>query len=77
MPTASTRPNNERLFSEIPSAYSTVNVPISEIGIATTGISEARQVWRNRITTPTTSTTATKIVTTTSRTDFATKIVGS
>src|SRR6266849_3958928 len=42
-----------------------------------TGISEARQVCRNRITTPTTSNTATKIVTTTSRTDFATKIVGS
>ena len=45
--------------------------------MAITGMSEARQVCRNRNTTPTTSRIATKIVVTTSRTDFATKIVGS
>ena len=77
MPTASTSPNNDRLLSDIPSAYSTVKVPTSETGMAITGMIEARQVCRNRKTTPTTSTIATKIVVTTSRTDFATKIVGS
>ena len=54
-----------------------VKVPISETGMAITGMSEARQVCRNRKTTPTTSRIATKIVVTTSCTDFATKIVGS
>ena len=41
------------------------NVPISEIGIATSGITAARQVCRNRIMTSTTSSTASKIVSTT------------
>ena len=54
-----------------------VKVPISDTGMAITGMSEARQVCRNRNTTPTTSRIATKIVVTTSCTDFATKIVGS
>ena len=77
MPTASTRPTSDRLLSEMPAAASRVKVPISDPGIATTGISEARQVCRNRMTTPTTSRIATKIVCTTSRTDLATKMVGS
>ena len=38
MPTASTRPNSDRLFSDMPSAARTVNVPTSETGIATTGM---------------------------------------
>jgi hypothetical protein len=50
---------------------------MSEIGMATTGMIEARHVCRNRMTTPTTRRIATKIVVTTSRTDFATKMVGS
>ena len=77
MPTANTRPNSDRLFSDIPQMSRMVKVPISETGMAITGMSEARQVCRNRKTTPTTSRMATKIVVTTSRTDFATKIVGS
>jgi hypothetical protein len=77
MPTASTRPNSDRLFSDIPSAYRTAKVPTNETGMAMTGISEARQVCRNRNTTPTTNAMATKIVVTTSCTDLATKIVGS
>src|SRR6516164_10263469 len=77
MPTASTSPNNDRLFSDIPNAYKMMRVLTSETGIAITGISEARHVCRNRNTTPTTSRIATNIVVTTSCTDFATKIVGS
>ena len=77
MPTASTRPNSDRLFSDIPSASRMVKEPTSDTGIAITGMSEARQVCRNRNTTPTTSRMATKIVVTTSRTDLPTKIVGS
>ena len=45
-------------------------MPTSEIGMAITGMSEARQVCRKRKTTATTSRIATKIVFTTSRTDF-------
>jgi hypothetical protein len=77
IPTARTKPNSDRLFSDIPQASRIVKLPTSETGMATTGISEARQVCRNRKTTPTTSRIATKIVVTTSCTDFATKIVGS
>ena len=54
-----------------------VKVPTSETGIAITGMTEARHVCRNTNTTPTTSRMATKIVSMTSLTDFATKIVGS
>ena len=75
MPTASTRPNSERLFSDRPKPASTVNVPISEIGIATIGMTEARHVCRNRMTTTTTRATASMIVRTTSRTDSAMKVV--
>ena len=40
----------------------TAKVPISETGIATIGMIAARQVCRNRITTSTTSATASKMV---------------
>ena len=76
MPTASTRPNSDRLFSENPSAESTAKVPTSETGIATIGMIEARQVCRNRNTTPTTRI-ASKIVFITSWTDLAMNSVGS
>src|SRR5215469_15224806 len=78
MPTASTRPNSDRLFRDIPNTSRMVKVPTSEIGMAISGMSEARQVCRKRKTTATTSRIATKIVFTTSRTDFATtaRLVG-
>ena len=44
------------------SAASTAKVPISDTGIATIGMIEARQVCRNRMTTMTTRMTASKIV---------------
>src|SRR6267154_2642294 len=77
MPTARTKPNSERLFSDIPSAYRTANVPTRETGIAITGIIEALKFWRNKNTTPSTRRMAMKIVMTTSRTDLAMKVVGS
>ena len=58
MPIASTSPNSDRLLSEKPSAAMIAKVPISDTGIATIGMSEARQVCRNRTTTRTTSSTA-------------------
>jgi hypothetical protein len=58
MPMASTSPNSERLLSEKSSAASTAKVPISDTGMATIGMTEARQVCRNRITTRTTRATA-------------------
>jgi hypothetical protein len=62
MPIAKTRPNSDRLFSEKPNAASTANVPISDTGIATIGMIEARQVCKNSTTTMTTRPTATSIV---------------
>ena len=43
MPIASTRPNRERLFSEKPKAAITAQDPIRETGMATIGITAARQ----------------------------------
>ena len=58
MPMASTRPNSDSVLMEKPSAYSTANVPMMDTGTATSGMIEARQVCRNRMTTSTTSATA-------------------
>ena len=77
MPTASTRPNSDRLLIEIPSIVRTLKAPIKETGIATAGMIVARHVWRNRNTTPTTRAIATNMVTMTSLIDFEMKIVGS
>src|SRR5258707_11552743 len=77
IPTASTRPNSDRLLIEIPSIVRTLKVPTRETGIATTGMIVARQVWRKRNTTPTTREIATKMVTITSLIDFEMKMVGS
>ena len=71
MPTASTRPNRLRLLSEKPSAANTANVPTSETGMATIGMIDARHVCRNRITTTTTRPTASRMVISTSCTDWA------
>ena len=77
MPTASTSPNSDRLFSEKPNSAMKKNVPISEIGIATSGMMAARQVCRNRITTSTTSRIASRIVSCTASTDCSMNWVGS
>ena len=47
-----------KLLTEKPNRYITPNVPISDTGTATLGISVARALRRNRNTTRTTSTTA-------------------
>ena len=48
MPTASTRPNSDRLLIEMPSAASIEKAPTSDTGMATTGMIVARQLCRNR-----------------------------
>ena len=62
MPTDSTSPNSVSMLSEKPNACMTAQVPISDTGMATTGMSVARQVLRNSSTTSTTSTVASRIV---------------
>jgi hypothetical protein len=62
MPTASTKPNNVSMLSEKPKACITAQVPISDTGIATTGMRVARQVLRNSSTTSTTRAVASRIV---------------
>ena len=69
MPTASTRPNSERLFRLKPNSVMKKNVPVSETGMAMIGITAARQVCRNMMITSTTSTTAMRMVISTSSTD--------
>ncbi len=55
----------------------TAKVPISDTGTAASGMIEARQVCRNRITTSTTSTMASSRVCTTASMEPRTKMVGS
>ena len=62
MPIASTRPNSDSLLSEKPNAAIAANVPISDTGIASSGIRLARQFCRKSSTTSTTSTTASNSV---------------
>ncbi|CRQ74604.1 hypothetical protein PAERUG_P45_London_17_VIM_2_12_12_04138 [Pseudomonas aeruginosa] len=77
MPMASTRPNSDSALSEKPSMCITAKVPISDTGTAASGMIEARQVCRNRITTSTTSTRASNRVCTTASMEPRTKMVGS
>ena len=77
MPMASTRPNSDRLFIEKPNSSIAPKVPTMEIGTASSGMIEARQVCRNRITTSTTSSTASRSVCTTALMESRTKLVGS
>ncbi|MCY1180438.1 hypothetical protein D9M73_208800 [compost metagenome] len=77
MPMASTRPNSDRAFNEKPNRCITAKVPISDTGTAASGMIEARQVCRNRITTSTTSTMASSRVWTTASMEPRTKMVGS
>src|SRR5262249_44557400 len=51
MPIASTSPNKLSALMENPNTYITAKVPMIETGTASSGMIEARQVCRNRITT--------------------------
>ena len=77
IPIASTRPNSVSVLIENPSKYRKAKVPTTDTGTAISGMTEARQVCRNRITTRTTRTTASKRVLSTARIDSRTKTVGS
>ena len=77
IPMASTMPNNVSVLTVKPSASSTPNVPTIETGTASSGMIEARQVCRNRITTITTSKAASNRVSTTELIDSCTNTVGS
>ena len=77
MPMASTRPNSDSVLIEKPSACSTANVPITDTGTATSGMIDARQVCRNRMTTSTTSAIASSSVSMTASIDWRTNCVGS
>src|SRR5512144_1947859 len=67
MPIASTSPNRVGVLIEQPSTYSAAKVPTTDTGTAISGMIEARQVCRNRITTSTTSKVASSKVVTTAR----------
>src|SRR6266480_2360414 len=77
MPIASTRPKSDSALIEKPKRYATENVPTIETGTATSGMIEARQVCRNRITTSTTSATDSSKVCTTDLIEARTNCVGS
>jgi hypothetical protein len=77
MPMASTRPNNVSVLIEKPSASSAAKVPTMEIGTASSGMIDARQVCRKTMTTSTTSSTASISVSTTFSIEVCTKRVGS
>jgi hypothetical protein len=62
---------------EKPNASIKPNVPMMEIGTASSGITEARQVCRNTITTITTSASASSKVSITALMESRTKMVGS
>jgi hypothetical protein len=75
MPMASTRPNRDRLFSEKPKTCMTASVPMSDTGTASSGMMEARQLCRKRMTTKTTSSTASTSVVSTDLIEARTNLV--
>ena len=77
MPIASTSPNRVSALIEKPNTYITAKVPTIETGTASSGMIEARQVCRNRITTSTTSAIASSSVCTTASIEARTNCVGS
>ena len=77
MPIASTRPNSVSALIEKPKTCITANVPMIETGTAISGMIEARQVCRNRMTTSTTSATASSSVWMTASMEARTNCVGS
>ena len=62
IPIESTIPKSERLLILNPNKCITAKVPMSETGTATSGMIEARQVWRKTTTTRTTRKTASRSV---------------
>ena len=76
MPIASTRPNSDSVLKEMPTADITANEPISDTGIAIRGMIAARQVCRKRITTITTSSSASNSVSITASTEAWMNSVG-
>ncbi len=62
---------------EKPNTYITAKVPTIDTGTASSGMIEARQVCRNRMTTSTTSATASSSVCTTASIEARTNCVGS
>ena len=77
MPIASTSPNSDKALMENPNMYIAAKVPTMEIGTASNGMIEARQVCRNRITTSTTSAIASSSVWITDSIEARTNWVGS
>src|SRR5215471_11840689 len=77
IPIASTNPNNDRLLIENPTPSITANVPTSDTGTAASGMIDARHVCRKRITTITTSRTASASVWITASIECRTNTVGS
>ena len=77
MPMASTSPNRLRALIEKPSACSAAKVPTTDTGTASSGMMDARQVCRNRITTSTTSAIASSRVWITDLIEARTNCVGS
>ena len=75
MPIASTIANSVSVLIEKPNAHSPAKAPISDTGTAIIGISVARQLCRNRNTTSSTSSAASKIVLITSLIEASTKRV--
>ena len=75
MPMPSTIASSEIVLAENPAASRIARVPIRLTGIATTGMIVARQLPRNRYTTPTTNTKAIPRVSTTSSMVAATKVL--
>ena len=75
MPIASTSPNRVSVLIEKPSKCSTAKVPTTDTGTAISGMIEARQVCRNRITTSTTSKVASSRVVTTALIESRTNTV--
>src|SRR5688500_6228378 len=75
MPIASTRPKSVSVLIEKPSASIPANVPMIATGTASSGISVARQDWRNTNTTTSTSSTASSSVLTTSEIETLMKSV--
>ena len=77
MPIASTSPKSDSALIEKPKRYRNASVPTIDTGTATSGMIEARQVCRNRITTSTTSATDSNSVCTTDLIEARTNCVGS
>ena len=77
MPMASTRPKRLSALIEKPKPCMTAKVPMMDTGTASSGMMEARQVCRNRMTTSTTRATASSRVWMTDSMEARTNCVGS